>query len=117
MNSARMRLAALASRQLPRLSVGFRAAPLAPQETIARLQRAAAVGGWHCTRRFAVSIPKGDITADLTEIVPDLGHHWKKLEKSTDKHSPQSKPQKEPPPPPPTLLGFDDLREVPTPNP
>jgi hypothetical protein len=117
MNSARSRLAALASTYFPRFSFGRIAVPL---ERKARVLSAAAAGARSAARGFAVSIPKGDIPADLTEIVPDLGHHWKQLEKSpAEKHASPPKHQKElppPPPPPPTLLAFDDLREVSAPT-
>lgn len=117
MNSARSRLAALASTYFPRFSFDRIAVPL---ERKARVLSAAAAGSRSAARGFAVSIPKGDIPADLTEIVPDLGHHWKQLEKSpAEKHASSPKHQKElllPPSPPPTLLAFDDLREVSAPT-
>jgi hypothetical protein len=117
MNSARARLAALASTHFPRFSLDRIAVPL---ERKVRVLQAAAAGARSASRGFAVSIPKGDIPADLTEIVPDLGHHWKQLEKSpAEKHASSPKHPKElppPPPPPPTLLAFDDLREVSSPT-
>jgi hypothetical protein len=111
MNCARPWLAAITFRRFPRISFESSAATRAPKLYPVRLHSLAALAGRCITRGFAVRIPKGDISADLTEIVPDLGHHWKQLEKPADKHASPSKPQKELPPPP-TLLAFDDLREV-----